>query len=104
MVSQKAVPPVPPLFNENKQIVGTLSGGNSTCRLTNGNNLYGKFSYHWNQYSKADTGRMDIWLDPLNTGTTELPGLSQTGEEGSLITYKFADRRYPLKSLLPTMS
>lgn len=77
-----------PLFNENKQIVGTLSGGNSTCRLTNGNNLYGKFSYHWNQYSKADTGRMDIWLDPLNTGTTELPGLSQTGEEGSLITYK----------------
>lgn len=88
MVSQKAGSSGSPLFNENKQIVGTLSGGNSTCRLTNGNNLYGKFSYHWNQYSKADTGRMDIWLDPLNTGTTELPGLSQTGEEGSLITYK----------------
>lgn len=77
-----------PLFNENKQIVGTLSGGNSNCRLTNGNNLYGKFSYHWDQYSKANTGRMDIWLDPLNTGITELPGLAQTGEEGNLINYK----------------
>lgn len=77
-----------PLFNENKQIVGTLSGGNSTCRQTTGNNLYGKLSYHWDKYSQADTGRMDIWLDPLNTGTTVLPGLSQTGEEGNLINYK----------------
>lgn len=77
-----------PLFNENKQIVGTLSGGNSTCRLTNGNNLYGKLAYHWNKYSQADTGRMDIWLDPLNTGVTALPGLSQSGKEGSLINYK----------------
>lgn len=77
-----------PLFNENKQIVGTLTGGNSTCRLTNGNNLYGKFSFHWDKYSRADTGRMDIWLDPLNTGATTIPGLSQTGEEGSLFNYK----------------
>lgn len=77
-----------PLFNENKQIVGTLSGGNSTCRRVNGNNLYGKLSYHWNKYSQADTGRMDIWLDPLNTGATALAGLSQSGKEGSLINYK----------------
>ena len=32
-----------PLFNENKQIVGTLTGGNSTCRLTNGNNYTASF-------------------------------------------------------------
>lgn len=77
-----------PLFNENRQIVGTLTGGNSTCRLTTGSNIYGKLSYHWNKYSQADTARMDIWLDPENTGVMTLPGLSQSGEEGSLVYHK----------------
>lgn len=77
-----------PLFNENKLIVGTLTGGNSTCRLTTGNNIYGKLSYHWNKYSNADTARMDIWLDPENTGVVALPGLSQSGKEENTINYK----------------
>lgn len=77
-----------PLFNENKQIVGTLTGGNSTCRLTTGSNIYGKLSYHWNKYSEADTARMDIWLDPENTGVVALSGLSQSGEEENTINYK----------------
>lgn len=78
-----------PLFNENKQIVGTLTGGNSTCRLTTGSNIYGKLSYHWNKYSKADSARMDIWLDPNNTGAVVLPGLSQSGNEGNIFNYKW---------------
>lgn len=77
-----------PLFNENKQIVGTLTGGNSTCRLTTGSNIYGKLSYHWNKYSNADTARMDIWLDPENTGVMALTGLSQSGEKENTINYK----------------
>ena len=31
-----------PLFNQNKQIVGTLSGGSSSCEKPNGANTYGK--------------------------------------------------------------
>lgn len=77
-----------PLFNQNKLITGTLTGGNSTCRYTDGRNIYGKLSYHWNKHDKSDNGRMDIWLDPLNTGAVNLAGLSQTGEEGTLIDYK----------------
>ncbi|MCD8267436.1 MAG: protease [Parabacteroides sp.] len=77
-----------PLFNQNKLIVGTLTGGDSNCRLTSGRNIYGKMSYHWDKYSEKENERMDIWLDPLNSGTISLPGLSQSGKEGNLINYK----------------
>jgi len=63
-----------PLFNENKLIVGTLTGGNSTCSYPNGVNLYGKVNYHWDKYTYSDTTRMDIWLDPVKSGVETLAG------------------------------
>jgi len=63
-----------PLFNENKLIVGTLSGGNSTCSKTDGLNIYGKVSYHWDKYKYSDTTRLDIWLDPGRSGVEFLAG------------------------------
>lgn len=69
-----------PLFNSNGLIIGTLSGGNSSCEDPEGINLYGKLSFHWNKYSENNTGRMDLWLDPLQTGVTTLYGMTQTGE------------------------
>ena len=64
-----------PLFNQNKQIVGTLSGGSSSCEKPNGANTYGKLYYHWDQYpNKDNTSRMDIHLDPNHTGKTQLAG------------------------------
>ncbi|MDR0756555.1 MAG: T9SS type A sorting domain-containing protein [Tannerella sp.] len=68
-----------PLFNENKLIVGTLTGGNSTCLDPGGLNLYGKMSYHWNKYPFGDTTRMDIWLDPLHSGAQSLTGRYHAG-------------------------
>jgi len=62
-----------PLYNENKLVIGTLTGGNSSCALPRGYNLYGKLSYHWDRYNTQST-RMDRWLDPLNTGVTSLSG------------------------------
>ena len=35
-----------PLFNSNGLIIGTLSGGNSSCEDPEGINLYGKLSFH----------------------------------------------------------
>ena len=64
-----------PLFNENKLVVGTLTGGNSSCNLPRGVNLYGKLSYHWDKYKTDSTTRMDFWLDPLNTGIKTFSGL-----------------------------
>jgi hypothetical protein len=62
-----------PLYNENKLVVGTLTGGNSTCAVPEGLNLYGKMSYHWNAFS-ADSTHMDVWLDPVGSGVQMLAG------------------------------
>jgi hypothetical protein len=63
-----------PLFNQDKLIVGTLSGGNSDCDNPKGVNLYGKLSYHWDKYSDNPEERMDIWLDPTGTNMETLRG------------------------------
>lgn len=69
-----------PLFNSKGLIIGTLSGGSSSCELPEGLNLYGKLYYHWNKYSDNDTARMDVWLDPLGMGVTSLQGMTQDGK------------------------
>ena len=62
-----------PLYNENKLVIGTLTGGNSSCTFLKGINLYGKLNYHWDRY-KEDSTRMDKWLDPLKKGVISLSG------------------------------
>ncbi|MDR2086665.1 MAG: PKD domain-containing protein [Dysgonamonadaceae bacterium] len=60
-----------PLFNENKLITGTLTGGSSTCQFPYGHNIYGKLSYHWNQGLQ----KMNQYLDPDNTGMEYIEGV-----------------------------
>lgn len=79
-----------PMFNENKLIVGTLSGGNSSCDAPDGINLYGKLFYHWNKFGGSDHLRMDKWLDPLQTGATVLNGISRSGEKTPVVNYYMA--------------
>jgi hypothetical protein len=63
-----------PLFNQNKLIVGSLSGGSSDCDNPKGLNLYGKLAYHWDKYSNKPEERMDSWLDPAGTKAETLRG------------------------------
>lgn len=63
-----------PLYNENKLVIGTLTGGNSACAVPRGLNIYGKMSAHWKQTPTDSSTRMDVWLDPLNTGVGTFPG------------------------------
>lgn len=67
-----------PLFNQNKLIVGTLSGGNSSCDEPNDSNLYGKLYYHWDKYGLSSYTHMSEWLDPLKSGVTTLAGKYQS--------------------------
>ena len=64
-----------PIFASNKLIIGTLTGGNSSCYYTSGSNYYGRLWYHWDQYGSTPTTQMKTWLDPLNTGVETLEGI-----------------------------
>lgn len=63
-----------PLFNENGEIIGVLSGGAAACNGTNDNNAidyYGRVGVGWDFGSTAAT-RLSDWLDPNNTGQVTL--------------------------------
>ena len=68
-----------PIFNEQGKIIGTLTGGFAACE-SSGNygpdkpDYYGKFSYHWFSNGNSDTAQLKPWLDPDNTGITQLDG------------------------------
>lgn len=60
------------LFDKNGRIVGQLFGGQASC-----NNItwdeYGKFSASWDLNAQPNA-QLKAWLDPQNTGLTQLDG------------------------------
>lgn len=65
-----------PVFNSEKLIVGTLTGGGSACdsaSLTEPD-YYGKFSYSWLSNGSDSASRLQPWLDPDSTGVETLEG------------------------------
>lgn len=68
-----------PMFNQNGLIVGTLSGGSSSCNRPMLADYYGKLWYHWDQ-SADPSLHMSQYLDPKYNGTAQsLGGLDVTG-------------------------
>ena len=65
-----------PLFNSDGLVIGSLSGGTSSCTNLNGFDAYGKLAYYWNKSGGANDKRIDKWLDPTNTGVKFLNGLA----------------------------
>ena len=63
-----------PLFNQNGSIIGQLYAGNAFCEGLESNqdyDIYGRLAVSWD--AGEDPGkRLKEWLDPLNTGQTEL--------------------------------
>jgi hypothetical protein len=70
-----------PLFNENGLIVGTLTGGSSSCNNTSNPDYYGKMSYHWDQNGEFFYDQLALWLDPKGTGAMEMPGYDPNLEQ-----------------------
>lgn len=67
------------LWNENRQLVGVLSGGSSDCNGSSGNgqaDFYGRFDAAWNN------GGLKAQLDPGNTGALEIEGKCAGGTPG----------------------
>ena len=63
-----------PLLSNTGRIVGTLTGGGSSCADPVGDDLYGKFGYHWAGNGSTPDKRLMDWLDPDNTGTMTIAG------------------------------
>jgi len=63
-----------PLLNSRGKVIGTLTGGESSCSNLTGFDFYGKLAYSWTSNGSDDTMRLKPWLDPLNTGLVELNG------------------------------
>ncbi len=63
-----------PIFNSAGQILGQLSGGSSFCSNTSGQDVYGKFSFNWDQTATTENRRLKPWLDKENANPTTLPG------------------------------
>jgi len=67
-----------PLFDENGHIIGTLTGGNSSCTHLLDPDYYGKLSYSWQSNGLADSLQLRPWLDPDNTGIEAIGGISDS--------------------------
>lgn len=63
-----------PLFNQSGLIIGTLSGGSSSCTAQSAPDYYGKFSYHWESNGSAASIKLSPWLDPAASGVNTLDG------------------------------
>ncbi len=64
-----------PLFNSNGLIVGTLTGGGSTCSEPNEPDIYGKFSHHWDKNGNTNNRMLKPWLDPNGKNLNTLNGI-----------------------------
>jgi hypothetical protein len=71
-----------PLFDIHNHVVGTLTGGGSSCSSLSGHDQYGKFSYSWASNGNTANKRLKDWLDPTNSGSRTLDGMFSTCPSG----------------------
>ena len=65
-----------PLLNNNKRIIGQLTGGYSFCHDMSAPDYYGKFNISWNHNTDIKH-QLKHWLDPNKTGATVLDGCGE---------------------------
>lgn len=61
-----------PLFDNNKNVIGTLTGGEATCKNPV-NDYFNRFSMSWD-YRADTTKQLKYWLDPVKSGVQVLNG------------------------------
>lgn len=71
------------LLDQDKRIVGQLHGGNNTC--DDSQTWFGRLALAWEGGGSADT-RLKDWLDPTNSGVTQMNGKINTNAAGVSIS------------------
>ncbi len=61
-----------PLFNQNKKVVGTLTGGVAVCKNPV-NDYFSRFALAWD-YKPDSARQLKYWLDPVKSGVKVLEG------------------------------
>lgn len=67
------------LFNNRGSLIGTLTGGTSSCSYTAGDDYFGMFSKSWASNGSSSDKQLAPWLDPIGSGTYKLSGLHTIG-------------------------
>ena len=62
------------LLNQNKMVVGSLTGGTSSCSNPT-NDIFSMFSKQWDHF-KTSNMQLKYWLDPSGTGVSQLSALN----------------------------
>lgn len=63
-----------PLFDDEGLVIGTLTGGPSSCQNSGGDDMFGKVPYSWVSNGTTADQQLKPWLDPGNTGILKMPG------------------------------
>lgn len=80
-----------PIFNFERRIIGTLTGGYSACEIggagpqsgPNEPDYYGKMNQHFTNNDNSPEEKLKAWLDPLNTNATVIYGAYRPCDEGA---------------------
>jgi hypothetical protein len=64
------------LLDRDGLIIGTLTGGSSSCQQTELSDLYGRFSFSWKSNGDFPSQQLAPWLDPLELGNLRLQGFA----------------------------
>ena len=64
------------LLDDNGLILGTLTGGSSSCQQTELSDLFGRFSYSWLSNGDFPNQQLAPWLDPKKLGNLRLQGFN----------------------------
>ena len=65
-----------PVYDNFGHVIGTLTGGQSSCSNLYGPDFYGKFSYSWDSCGIDSTSQLKYWLDPIDIGVNQIDGIN----------------------------
>lgn len=72
-----------PLFDQNKRLIGTLTGGSASCPPGSPiKDYFEKFALSWD-HRKESNKQLKVWLDPAGSNAETLDGLSAASNQSA---------------------